>query len=183
MPAAKFEINSIKSIFKNKTSSNYYIGKDCTSKHFISDTTSASDILHISLHAESDPLSKYNNKIYFAPKKQDALYGFDILKRRYNEKLIVLSACQTAFGKIKSGEGAYTLSRNFLRAGAPRVIASLWSINDKTTASIMANFYENIVQKQKTVSQSLQLAKKSYIKTADQYSARPCFWAGLVCAD
>ncbi len=183
LSSAKYEVNSLKKIFDKPSQLSLYMAKDCSSRQFIADTIMSYDILHLSLHAESDPLSKYDNKIYFAPKMQDALYGFDILKRRYTAKLVVLSACQTAYGKIKKGEGAYTLSRIFLRAGTPRVIASLWSINDKTTATITATMYERIIYNQKTPTQSLQIAKTHYLKNADDYKARPCFWAGLVCVD
>jgi CHAT domain-containing protein len=179
--SAETEMANISRIFPQKSS--IAKGQFCSKNAFNSDTIDAYDILHLSLHAESDPLSKLNNKIYFAPKFQESVYGFDLLKRPFREKLVVLSACKSAYGITKKGEGAYTLSRIFLRLGVPRVVASLWSINDSKTAQITTFFYENLVFKQFSPTQSLQKAKLQYLKSADSFTAQPRFWAGLVCLD
>ncbi len=55
--------------------------------------------------------------------------------------LVVLSGCQTALGKEVRGEGLLGLTRGFLYAGAPRVVASLWWIDDRATAALMTSFY------------------------------------------
>ena len=56
--------------------------------------------------------------------------------------LVVLSACETARGKFYRGEGAVGLPRAFMHAGAPRVVASLWKVDDRATALLMKRFYE-----------------------------------------
>ena len=58
--------------------------------------------------------------------------------------LVVLSGCQTALGKEIRGEGLLGLTRGFLYAGAPRVVASLWWIDDRATAALMAEFYRGL---------------------------------------
>jgi len=58
--------------------------------------------------------------------------------------LVVLSACNTGFGKVVPGEGLLGLQRSFLKAGASSVMVSLWSIYDRSTAVFMSNFYENL---------------------------------------
>jgi CHAT domain-containing protein len=182
LKSAQKEVEELTRIFGQNAS--YAIGKECTKQLFLADTNRHFDILHLSLHAKSNPLSKQDNKIYFAPKKGDILYGFDLLKRHFSEKLVFISSCQSAYGKIATGEGAYTLSRSFMRAGASCVVASLWSISDETTQPITIYFYENIFYKHQTPSQALYNAKLSYIKQAkDPYDANPRFWAGLVCWD
>jgi CHAT domain-containing protein/Tfp pilus assembly protein PilF len=55
--------------------------------------------------------------------------------------LVVLSGCQTALGKEIRGEGLLGITRGFFYAGAPRVVASLWWIDDRATAALMASFY------------------------------------------
>ncbi|HEX4496835.1 MAG TPA: CHAT domain-containing tetratricopeptide repeat protein [Thermoanaerobaculia bacterium] len=55
--------------------------------------------------------------------------------------LVVLSGCQTALGKEIRGEGLLGITRGFFYAGAPRVVASLWWIDDRATATLMAMFY------------------------------------------
>jgi CHAT domain-containing protein len=61
---------------------------------------------------------------------------------RLRSRIVVLSACDTASGREASGEGLIGLTRAFHYAGAPGVIASLWPVNDKATATLMKHFYE-----------------------------------------
>src|SRR5262249_23725873 len=67
--------------------------------------------------------------------------GFLRLQDIYNLKLpaelVVLSACQTALGKEIKGEGLVGLARGFMYAGAPRVVASLWKVDDRATSELM----------------------------------------------
>jgi len=58
--------------------------------------------------------------------------------------LAVLSACNTAQGRMIRGEGSMGLSRSFLAAGTRRVLVSLWSVSDLSTSKLMARFHEAI---------------------------------------
>jgi CHAT domain-containing protein len=70
---------------------------------------------------------------------------YDIYNLRLAADLVVLSACQTAMGGEIRGEGLIGLTRGFLYAGAPRVVATLWEIDDRTTAELMKHFYESML--------------------------------------
>jgi len=65
--------------------------------------------------------------------------GFLRLQEIYNLKLqaglAALSACQSGLGKEIKGEGLVGLARGFMYAGAPRVVASLWKVDDRATAN------------------------------------------------
>jgi CHAT domain-containing protein len=78
--------------------------------------------------------------------------GFLRLNEIYNLKLgadlVVLSACQTGLGKEIRGEGLVGLTRGFMYAGAPRVMASLWKVDDRATAELMKNFYTEMLGKE-----------------------------------
>ena len=77
--------------------------------------------------------------------------GFLRLPEIYNLKLsadlVVLSACSTALGQEMKGEGLVGLVRGFMYAGAPRVLASLWKVDDEAAAELMARFYSNLLRK------------------------------------
>jgi CHAT domain-containing protein len=154
----------------------------CTRDNFLTMAPSF-DILHLSLHAESNMSYKEDNKIYFKIPLNDALYSYDIAKMNLKAALVVLSACNTATGKMESSEGAYSLTRSFLQAGVSNVVASLWNISDSQTAVLLTSFYENLAQN-KTPSVSLHLAKQKYLKgKADNITGHPKYWAGVICID
>jgi CHAT domain-containing protein/Flp pilus assembly protein TadD len=112
-------------------------------------------------------------------KRQD---GFLRLNEIYNldlhADLVVLSACQTALGKEARGEGLIGLTRGFMYAGAPRVVASLWRINDRSTAELMRFFYEGMFEQKLSPSAALREAQ---IKMWQSKEWRfPHYWAAFV---
>jgi CHAT domain-containing protein len=58
--------------------------------------------------------------------------------------LVVLSACETGLGKLSSGDALVGLTRAFIYAGTPSVVASLWNVEDSSTAALMASLYKNL---------------------------------------
>ncbi len=69
----------------------------------------------------------------------------DVYDLRLSAELVVLSACQTALGTVMKGEGIIGLTRGFLSAGAARVLASLWKVDDSVTSELMQDFYRGVV--------------------------------------
>ena len=68
----------------------------------------------------------------------------DIYNLKLQANLVVLSACQTALGREIKGEGLVGLTRGFMYAGAPRVVSSLWQIEDRASAELMRRFYQEM---------------------------------------
>ena len=67
------------------------------------------------------------------------IFGMDL-----KANLVVLSGCDTALGKLSTGDELVGLTRAFIYAGTPSVVASLWSVDDSSTAQLMASFYRNL---------------------------------------
>jgi CHAT domain-containing protein len=69
------------------------------------------------------------------------------------------------------------LTRGFIYAGAPRVMASLWDVPDRETAQLMQSFYRNLLERKLPVSEALRLAQVEMWKHAE--SNAPFFWAAF----
>jgi CHAT domain-containing protein/tetratricopeptide (TPR) repeat protein len=113
--------------------------------------------------------------------KGQAQPGFLELNEIYNLKLsadlVVLSACQTALGKEIRGEGLFGLTRGFMYAGAPRVVASLWQVDDAATADLMREFYAAMLTEGKRPAEALRAAQVRMLKQTQWPS--PYYWAAF----
>src|SRR6266498_3477245 len=69
----------------------------------------------------------------------------DIYNLKLSAELVVLSACQTGLGKEIKGEGLVGLTRGFMYAGAPRIVASLLMVDDRATSELMKRFYQGML--------------------------------------
>jgi CHAT domain-containing protein len=102
----------------------------------------------------------------------------DLYDLKLNADLIVLSACRTAMGKDVKGEGLIGLTRGFMYAGAPRIVASLWDVNDAATAELMSRFYRHLLKDKLPATAALRAAQLSMSK--ESRWAAPYYWAGFV---
>jgi len=91
-------------------------------------------------------------------------------------KLAVLSACETAGGRMTTGEGTIGLTTAFLSAGVPVVVASMWPVDDRVTAVIMHSFYSHLAAGE-PVATALRLAQVE-ASHSSRY-AHPFYWAGF----
>jgi CHAT domain-containing protein/tetratricopeptide (TPR) repeat protein len=92
--------------------------------------------------------------------------------------LVVLSGCQTALGKELRGEGLLGLTRGFMYAGARAVVASLWQVDDESTAELMERTYRGILKEHRRPSDALRAAQLEM--SQDKRWAAPFYWAGFV---
>jgi CHAT domain-containing protein/tetratricopeptide (TPR) repeat protein len=102
----------------------------------------------------------------------------DIYSLDLSAELTVLSACQTALGKDVRGEGLVGLTHSFMSAGSKSVVASLWKVDDRATASLMADFYHAMLQQGMPTGTALRAAKLKMMQ--DKRWNAPYFWAGFV---
>lgn len=99
------------------------------------------------------------------------IYALDL-----DADLVVLSACQTALGKEVRGEGLLGLTRGFMYAGAPRVIASLWRVDDRATALLMSRFYAGL-RRGEAPAAALRAAQLDLAR--DPRWSSPYYWASF----
>ena len=95
--------------------------------------------------------------------------------------LVVLSACQTGLGEVRSGEGVYGLRRAFAQAGAAAQIMSLWTVPDKETQELMQTFYRSLRQGARPVEALREAAMAQKATTTERYGfAHPFYWGAFV---
>jgi CHAT domain-containing protein len=112
------------------------------------------------------------------PREDGFLRLHDIYDLNLPVDMVVLSACQTGLGKQVRGEGLIGLTRGFMYAGASRVVASLWKVDDEATAELMKLFYRHMLRDGMPPPAALREAQMS-VRAQKRWRA-PYYWAGFV---
>ena len=132
-------------------------------------------IVHIASHGQfsTDPrdsfLLTYDERMTIDTLRNAVAAG---TSGNHSLELLMLSACQTAAGDERSAMG---LAGVALRSGARSALASLWYVNDDSTAELSARFYENLISRHLTRASALREAQVAMI--ADVRYAHPAYWA------
>jgi CHAT domain-containing protein len=103
------------------------------------------------------------------------LHAYEIRTLRLPGSLVILSACESATGRLVPGEGPLSLSRAFLQAGAGAVLGTLWPVGDEAAAQLMEAFHANLARNQPPAA-ALREAKRALRAT----HAEPFYWAPFV---
>jgi CHAT domain-containing protein len=160
------------------------MGEKATEAAFKSQPLADFKILHMAVHgiAQTDFPERAALVLGRDPNSQEdgLLQGREISSLRLNAELAILSACDTAVGRLQGQEGIANLVQSFFLAGARTVVASLWNADDEFTIGLMKRFYENLASG-KDRGSALRLAKLDLLKRYS-HSAPPLRWAGFIMA-
>ncbi len=140
--------------------------------------------VHFACHGLVDPERPWRSSL--ALTVDGAHDGFltclEIFRMQIPTDLVVLSACETGKGKIYKTEGIVGLTRAFMFAGAPRVICSLWKVDDEATRELMLEFYRlwnpEAGKQAMTPVQALRAAQK-HVRNQKKWQ-HPYYWAAWV---
>ncbi|MHC4731339.1 MAG: CHAT domain-containing protein, partial [Planctomycetota bacterium] len=103
------------------------------------------------------------------------LTALEVFRMKIPADLVVLSACETGKGKVVKGEGIVGMTRAFMFAGAPRVIVSLWKVDDEATRALMVKFYELWKPGKKATATALKKAQE-FVASHERWK-HPYYWA------
>lgn len=178
LPGAQEEVNQISEIFEGNT----FVGEEATETKF-KEEADEFGVIHLATHAIVNDYSPSKSKLVFQQEGNSEddgyLHAHEIFNLKLNADLVTLSACNTAFGSIKRGEGVMSLSRAFAYAGSPNCLVSLWPSSDKASPEIMSAFYENLAEGQ-SKDEALRNSKLAYLESASGKAAHPFYWSGFV---
>jgi tetratricopeptide (TPR) repeat protein len=135
-------------------------------------------LLHLGTHAVLDERYPQRSAVWLAPGGPDEdgrLRPREAADLDLQGAVVVLASCQSAQGKVLSGEGALSLGRAFLEGGARAVVGTLWPIVDDEAADVFERFYWHLGRGE-TVAGALARAQRESLEAGDPAAA----WAGLV---
>ena len=161
-----------------------YLGFDAT-EHNFKVLSPDYKILHLAMHSLVDDQNPLFSKLLFTQNSADSLEdnslnAIELYNLNLNAELVVLSACNTGYGKLSRGEGIMSLSRAFSYAGVPSTVMSLWKVPDQPTAQIMVEFYKNL-KKGQTKDVALRGAKLNWLDNTSAHEFKhPYYWAGFI---
>jgi CHAT domain-containing protein/tetratricopeptide (TPR) repeat protein len=136
-------------------------------------------LIHFVAHGTASRISPLDSAVVLSEDGTSYnLYARDIARNKLNARLVTISACDSAGNRIYSSEGLVGLSWAFLRAGAQRVIASLWEVNDASTPQFMDHLYSAMAQGEDPES-ALRAAKLALLRS-ETVNRRPFYWASFV---
>jgi CHAT domain-containing protein len=179
LPEATREAKEIAGMFKN---SRLLIEEQATEAEVKSRLQTAT-IFHIAAHGVVDKRIATESELALGrPAEGDqedgAFHSHEIARMRLpHTRLAVLSACQSGVERYYRGEGMIGLSRSFLAAQVPTVVASLWAVDSDSTAIMMTSFHRHLQQHPAYV--ALRLAQLDMLKNTDNQRRNPYYWAAF----
>jgi CHAT domain-containing protein len=167
-PLVEAEIETLARLFKTSVQ----LKNEAATLENLRKNLAETDVLHLACHGkfrlDNPDFSALN---LFA----ENLTVRDARALHLENKLVVLSACETGLNKIVAGEELFGLTRGFLHAGASALVSSLWTVNDESTADLMRSFYGELI-KGSNPGKALQVAQIQLLGK----NAHPYFWSPFI---
>ena len=185
LPSAVKEAQDISTYYGK--SSRILVSESAT-KQQVNAEMKGSDVIHLAMHSIVDEESPLRSKLIFANdarresvKEDDSvLYAYEIYGPSLpRARLVVLSACETGVGRYYRGEGMMALSRTFIAAGVPLVVASLWRVDSDATTDLMIAFHNYRINEDLSSAEALQKAQLLLANGSDRRYRHPYYWAAF----
>jgi CHAT domain-containing protein len=185
LPEAETEVTALAQIY-GSADSKAFIGGDASERTF-KQLATGYRILHLATHGVLDNRHPLYSYLLLTKSEGDVendglLEAREIMDMNLHADLAVLSACETARGRVGAGEGVIGMSWAFFVAGVRTTVVSQWKVNSASTSQLMVNFYKALkagnAQDAGTKVMALRSAAISLL--SDQRFRHPFYWAGFV---
>ena len=179
LPSADDEARSIGTIFGDKNTT-VLLGDAATESEVKRQPLQEFQVLHFAAHGLPSTKFPARAALLLRPGGTDdgVLEAREILMLRLGAELVTLSSCDTGSGSVHGQEGAASLVRPFIAAGARSVVASLWAVDDTFSLAMMREFYRRLAAGS-DVAEALRDAKL-HMLTSFGPQAAPKLWSGVL---
>lgn len=145
------------------------------------------DVIHLATHAISNENSPLLSKFLLSPsadareRESGVLQSSEIYELNFSRApIVVLSACQTGIDRTYRGEGAISLARPFIAAGAPVVVATLWPVESRATTDLMISFHKHRKSDSVSTVEALRRAQLEMLRRQTLNNQSDYTWAAFV---
>jgi len=178
LPEAAEEVKALRRLY-GAGRSRIYVGLEAREDRVKSEAAQAS-ILHFTTHGilnNAAPMYSHLTLAEGGPNEDGLLEAWELMQLDLKAELAVLSACETARGRIGAGEGMIGFSWAMFIAGVPSIVVSQWKVESAGTRDLMVNFHRSLQIKQ-TKSEALRQAALKLMRNPE--TSHPFYWAGFV---
>ncbi len=186
LPEARVEMAELQRLY-GREQSEVYSGADARESRFKSEAGKFR-ILHLATHGILDNASPMYSSVLLSAeddgREDGVLEAREIMQMDLKADLVVLSACETARGRISAGEGVIGLTWALFVAGAPTTVVSQWKVETASTAALMLAFHRALKSESRgngsvfSTARALQRAELQIFRS--RRYVHPFYWAGFV---
>ena len=183
MKEAEDEVRALRSLY-GAPRSRVYLGKEATKQNVTSEMET-SRVLHFATHAIFDEDNPMYSEVVLAVSREATddglLAAWEIMRLNLRADIVVLSACDTARGRLSQGEGIMGFTWALFVAGCPSSVVSQWKVDSASTKQLMVAFHRPLL-----AARASELAKAEALRAAklallrDQRMRHPFYWSAFV---
>ena len=182
LPEAEEEVKALKRLY-GTSRSKIYIGADAREDRVKSEATRAK-VIHFATHGilnNASPMYSYLALAEGGVNEDGLLEAWELMQMDLHADLAVLSACETARGRIGAGEGMIGFSWAMFIAGVPSIVVSQWKVESAGTRDLMVNFHRSLISPAKPkVSKSESLRQAALKLMKNPATSHRFYWASFV---
>jgi len=179
LPEAEQEVKALGRLY-GVSRSKVYTGTEAREDRVKGEATGAK-ILHFATHGTLNNASPMYSHLALAggdANEDGLLEAWELMQLNLHADLAVLSACETARGRIGAGEGMIGLSWAMFIAGVPSIVVSQWKVESAGTRDLMVNFHRALLSSKLTKAEALREAALKLMKNPE--TSHPFYWGGFV---
>jgi CHAT domain-containing protein/Tfp pilus assembly protein PilF len=185
LPEAEQEVKTLGRLY-GPARSQVYIGADAR-EDLVKSEAGQAKILHFATHGVLNNVSPMYSHLVLAEggaNEDGLLEAWELMQLDLHADLAVLSACETARGRVGAGEGMIGLSWAMFIAGVPSLVVSQWKVDSASTRDLMVNFHRGLIAP--STATKVKLTKTEALRQAalkvmrNPQTNHPFYWAGFV---